>query len=167
VRTLARRGIPATFFLTGRWARRYPMLARAIGARFPVGNHTYDHPYLTRLSDAAVAAEIHRGARAIRFATRRDPRPLFRFPYGDSDARTIAIANRLGYVCVRWTVDTLGWIGGQTVAGAVRLVVSRLRPGAIVLMHAGGWSDARALPAVIAAIRSRGYGFTTLAALGR
>lgn len=34
-----------------------------------------------------------------------------RFPYGDADARTIAIANQAGYVPVRWTVDTLGWEG--------------------------------------------------------
>jgi peptidoglycan/xylan/chitin deacetylase (PgdA/CDA1 family) len=165
VTTLVRRKVSATFFLTGRWATENRQLARAIGAHFPVGNHTYDHPYLTRLASAAVASEIRRGAQAIRRFARRDPRPLFRFPYGDSDARTLRIANRLGYVSIRWTVDTLAWTGGQTVAGAVERVVAELRPGVIVLMHIGTSVDARALPRVIDAIRRRGYRFTTLARL--
>ncbi len=83
----------------------------------------------------------------------------------------IAIANRLGYISIRWTVDTLGWMGGrgQTVSGAIQRVVYSLRPGAIILMHIGSAGDvdhstidAHALPGVIDAIRRRGYSFTTL-----
>ena len=168
LRTLRRRDVPATFFLTGRWARRYPGLARAIGRSFPVANHTETHAHLPTLSSPAVVREIRSAERAIRRLTGRDPRPIFRFPYGERDARTIAIANRLGYVSIRWTVDTLGWTGrsGQTVPGAVRRVVGELRPGAIVLMHVGtsrdgSAIDTRALPVVIDAIRARGYRFTT------
>jgi peptidoglycan-N-acetylglucosamine deacetylase len=164
--TLKRKRVPATFFLTGRFVVANPGLARAIGRSYPVANHTWSHPHLSRLSSAAVESEIVRGERAIRARTGRDPRPIFRFPYGDRDARSIAIANRLGYVSIRWTVDTLGWMPGQTVAGAVRRVLDRLRPGAIVLMHVGAARDGstvdvRALPAVIDAIRRRGYTFTT------
>ncbi|MDQ3876447.1 MAG: polysaccharide deacetylase family protein [Actinomycetota bacterium] len=169
VTVLVRQHVPATFFLTGRWARENRQLARVIGARFDVGNHTYSHPYLTRLDSSAVANEIRRGAQAIRRFARRDPRPLFRFPYGDSDSRTIAIANGLGYVPIRWTVDTLGWMGaeGQTVAGAVGRVLAALRPGAIILMHVGAAGDGstidtRALAKVISAVRRRGYSFTSL-----
>jgi len=169
LRTLRRRDVAATFFVSGRLARRYPVLMRAIGREYEVGNHTWSHPPLTRLSSAAVAAEIRRGERAIRSATGRDPRPLFRFPYGDRNARTIAIANRLGYVSVRWSVDTWGWmgVGRQSVAGVVRRVAAGLEPGAIVLLHVGAARDgstldARALPAVIDMVRRRGYSFTTL-----
>ena len=174
LRTLRRKHVTATFFLTGRWVRRYPALARSIGRNFPVANHSFDHVQLTRLPSGAVARQIVRAERAIRLATGRDPRPVFRFPYGDRNARTIAIANRLGYVSVRWTVDTLGWMGAgrQTSAGAVRRVASSLRPGAIILMHVGAARDgslvdARALPAVIDAIRARGYTFTTFERLAR
>ena len=170
VAALVRHDVPATFFLTGRWARENRQLARVIGARFDVGNHTYSHAYLTRLDSSTVAGEIRRGAQAIRRFARRDPRPLFRFPYGDSDSRTIAIANDLGYVPIRLTVDTLGWMGagGQTGAGAVRRVLAALRPGAIILMHVGAAGDGstidtRALPRVINAVRRRGYSFTSLA----
>jgi peptidoglycan-N-acetylglucosamine deacetylase len=174
LRTLRRREVPATFFVSGRLARRYPLLMRAVGRDYEVGNHTWSHPALTRLSSAAVTTEIRRGESAIRKATGRDPRPLFRFPYGDRNARTIAIANRLGYVSIRWSVDTWGWmgVGRQSVGGVVRRVREGLEPGAIVLMHVGAARDrstldARALPAVIDMVRGRGYSFTTLERLGR
>lgn len=176
LRTLQRRHVVATFFLTGRWVNANPLLAKFIGRRYSVANHTYSHLPMTRLSDAAVVREITSGARAIRRRTGRDPRPFFRFPYGDSNARVVAIANRLGYVSIRWTVDTLGWMGGQSqsVPGAIHRVEESLRPGAIILMHVGSAGDvdrstidAHALPGVIDAVRRRGYRFTTLARLRR
>jgi peptidoglycan/xylan/chitin deacetylase (PgdA/CDA1 family) len=167
--TLRRDQVPATFFLTGHFVRTYPTIARAIGRRFVVGNHTVDHGDLTRLSSSAVTHEIADAATQIRRATGRDTHPLFRFPYGARDSRTLAICHRLGYVSVRWTVDTLGWMGSsiQTPAGAVRRVVDGLVPGEIVLMHLGSARDgstidAHALPAVVRAVRARGYRFVTL-----
>jgi peptidoglycan/xylan/chitin deacetylase (PgdA/CDA1 family) len=137
--------------------------------RFVVGNHTVDHADLTRLPNAAVTREIAGAARQIRRATGRNTHPLFRFPYGASDSRTLAICHRLGYVSVRWTVDTLGWMGWsmQTPAGAAGRVVAALVPGEIVLMHLGSARDgstidAHALPAVVHAVRAHGYRFVTL-----
>jgi len=159
----------ATFFLTGRFVRTYPALARVIGRRFVVGNHTVNHLELPRLPDAEVTSEIAQAATMIRRATGRDTHPLFRFPYGSRDARTLAICRRLGYVSVRWTVDTWGWMGAslQSPAGAERRVLTHLVPGEIVLMHLGASRDGStidtmALPAVIRAVRARGYRFVTL-----
>ena len=168
--TLRRRHVPATFFLTGHFVRSYPLLARVIGRRYLVGNHTVNHLDLRRLSTAAAAREISRAQTMILHATGRDPRPLFRFPYGARDARTLGIVRRLGYVSVRWTVDTWGWMGlsMQTVAGAQRRVLVHLVPGEIVLMHLGSSRDrstldSSALAGVIRAVRARGYRFVTLA----
>ena len=173
--TLRRGHVPATFFLTGTFARDYPAAARAIAAAGEqIGDHTITHPYLTRLSDAAVRRQILGGARQIMAVTGADPAPLFRFPFGDADARTIAIVNQLGYVPVRWTVDTLGWEGTAghiNAAVVVSRVLAALRPGEIVLMHVGAnpedrtTFDADALPQVITGIRARGYSFVTLDAL--
>ena len=172
LRTLARDHVAATFFLTGRWADTYPGLARRIGRTYLVGNHTLDHPHLTRLDANAVRSEITAAARLIRSRAGVDPLPLFRFPYGDADARTISIANSLGYVAVRWTVDTLGWEGraAGSRADLVRRVLRRLQPGAIVLMHLGRGPDgttpdADALPSLIAVLRARGYALVTLGSL--
>ena len=167
--TLRRERVPATFFLTGHFVRSYPALARAIGRTFVVGNHTVNHLELPRLSTASVRREIVAAARMIQRATGRDPRPLFRFPYGARDARTLAICHRLGYVSVRWTVDTLGWMGRsvQSPGGAERRVLRQLVPGEIVLLHLGaardgGTIDTSALPGIIRAVRAHGYRFVTL-----
>ena len=120
------------------------------------------HQALPALSEAAGRAEIQTATRLLRAATGRDPGPLFRFPYGSRDARTLALVHSLGYVSVRWTVDTLGWMG-ESPGGIVNRVLKGLQPGEIVMMHLGATTDARALPTVIAAIRARGYRFVTLA----
>ena len=168
--TLRRHHVPATFFVTGDFVRHYPGLARAIGRSYPIGDHTVHHPELPRLSSAQVRREITAAATMLRRATGRDPRPLFRFPYGARDARTLDICRRLGYVSVRWTVDTLGWMGAsyEKPAGAVRRVIEALVPGEIILMHVGASPrdgstiDAHALPGVIRSVRARGYRFVTL-----
>jgi peptidoglycan/xylan/chitin deacetylase (PgdA/CDA1 family)/pimeloyl-ACP methyl ester carboxylesterase len=172
--TLEAEGVPATFFLTGRWVTAYPSYSQAIGARYPVGNHTQSHPDLTSLGDAEVRAQIEDAGGAIAAATGRDPHPWFRFPYGARDARTIDLANSLGYGSVRWSVDTLGWkgtSGGVTAASVVDRVLGDLHPGQIVLMHVGSHPtdgstlDADALPTMVQRIRDAGYGFVDLDAL--
>ena len=173
--TLRRESVPATFFLTGNFVRDFPAAARSIAAAgFRIGDHTISHPYLTELSDAAVRQEILGGARQISSVTGKDPAPLFRFPFGDADARTIAVANQAGYVPVRWTVDTLGWEGTAghiTASVVVSRVLGAARPGEIVLMHVGSnpddhtTLDADALPRVISGLRAQGYSFVTLDAL--
>jgi peptidoglycan-N-acetylglucosamine deacetylase len=173
--TLRSAHVPATFFLTGNFVRDFPASARAIAAAgHRIGDHTITHPYLTKLGDAAIRSEILGAARQIRAVTGVSPAPLFRFPYGDVSAHTIAVANRLGYVPVRWSVDTLGWkgtSGGSTTSTVISRVLSGLRPGEIVLMHVGSnpsdhsTLDAKALPNLIKQLRARGYSFVTLGAL--
>jgi peptidoglycan/xylan/chitin deacetylase (PgdA/CDA1 family) len=169
---LRRDHVPATFFLTGHFVQSYPRLARAIGRRYPVGNHTVDHLDMLRLSPPAERREVTRAAVMIQRATGRDTHPYFRFPYGSRDARTLRLVNALGYASVRWTVDTWGWMGRsqQTPGGAVRRVMRNLLPGEIVLMHLGSARDhstidSHALPAVIRLARARGYRFVTLAGI--
>jgi peptidoglycan/xylan/chitin deacetylase (PgdA/CDA1 family) len=172
LRILRQEHVRATFFLTGHFVESYPALARMIGRRFPVGNHTVNHLDLLRLSLPAARREIARAAVMIEQATGRDTHPYFRFPYGSRNARTLRLAHELGYTSVRWTVDTWGWMGRsqQTVQGAVRRVLAHLVPGEIVLMHLGSSRDhstidSKALPAVIRLVRARGYRFVTLAGI--
>jgi peptidoglycan/xylan/chitin deacetylase (PgdA/CDA1 family) len=170
LKTLRRRQVAATFFLSGRWIRLHPALTRAIGRRYPIGDHTYDHADLIGRSSAEVRADVRRGAWWIRAVTGQRSRPLFRFPYGARNERTIEVVNSMGYASVRWSIDTWGWMGrseGQSVASVVRRVSDHLAPGAIVLMHVGvardgSLLDAEALPRVISVVRARGYGFVTL-----
>ncbi|WP_349413205.1 polysaccharide deacetylase family protein [Pseudarthrobacter sp. B907] len=174
LQTLAATGVRATFFLTGNWASANPAgVASIVAAGHRVGNHSMTHPGFTSLSDAQIAQQLA-GAEAAIAAAGADARPLFRFPFGERDARTIAAVNALGYLPVRWSVDTLGWKGtsgaitAQTVADRA---LAGLQPGEIVLMHIGSnpddgsTLDADALPQLIDRIRQAGYGFATLDAL--
>jgi peptidoglycan/xylan/chitin deacetylase (PgdA/CDA1 family) len=169
--TLESNCVPATFFLTGDWVDAFPADARRIAVRYPVANHSDTHPHLPALSDAAVRDEINRAERIIQGSTRFNPRPMFRFPFGDRDDRTMGIVNGLRYGSIRWTVDTLGWMGtsgGQSVQTVTNRVLASLRPGEIVLMHVGSHPtdgstlDADALPGIIAELKRRGYGFVTI-----
>lgn len=173
--TLADENVPATFFLTGDFVQRFAGASRSIvSAGHRLANHSATHPGFTSLSAEQIRAEI-RGAEAdIRDVTGRDPRPLFRFPLGDRDARTIDAVNELGYVAVRWTVDTLGWqgtSGGRSAQEVTERVLDTATAGQIVLMHVGSHPtdgstlDADALAAVIAELRAAGYRFVTLDAL--
>ncbi len=165
--TLSRTKTPATFFLTGDFVDTYPAQSRRIAtAGYTVGNHTQDHKDLTALRDSAVRSQISSAQGRIVAVTGIDPRPWFRFPFGESDSRTIADANALGYACIRWTVDTLGWkgtSGGQSVSTVRDRVLAAARPGEIALMHIGSnpddgtTLDADALPQIISELRSRGY----------
>jgi len=165
LKALADAGAPATFFLTGRWTEVYPADARTIAANYAIGNHTYSHPHLTQLNDQQAAEEISHAEALIKSTTGRDPHPLFRFPYGSSDARVLADCHALAYGGIRWTVDTLGWEGrsnGQSEASVVQRVLNALQPGEIVLMHVGAATDgttldANALPTLIRDLRARGY----------
>jgi peptidoglycan/xylan/chitin deacetylase (PgdA/CDA1 family) len=172
--TLADQQVPATFFLTGRWVDGNPHgvpVIHADGHR--LGNHSMTHPHFPALPDQAIRDEV-RGAEQRILAAGADPRPLFRFPFGDRDERTITAVNDLGYVAVRWTVDTLGWrgtSGGMSAQAVTDRAMDALRPGEIVLMHIGSnpedgtTLDADALPHVIERMRAAGYTFVTLDAL--
>ena len=119
-------------------------------------------------------AQVQGAQQAILRANGADTRPLFRFPFGDVNSRVLADVNGLGYVAVRWTVDSLGWqgtSGGQSAQSVINRVLAAAQPGEIVLMHLGSnpddgtTLDAAALPAIIDGLRARGYSFVTLQAL--
>lgn len=174
LQTLRDEGVRATFFVTGDFAQRYPAQVQQIAAGgHVIGNHTMTHPELTTLSAAQVEQQVDNAAAAIAAAGGGDPEPWFRFPFGDRDQTAIDRVNALGYICVGWTVDTLGWqgtSGGRTADSVVQRVTGAARPGEIVLMHVGSHPqdgstlDADALPQLIASLRGLGYGFTTVSA---
>jgi peptidoglycan/xylan/chitin deacetylase (PgdA/CDA1 family) len=172
LQTLRKAAVPATFFLTGRFAAANPQFVDTLAdSGYLIGNHTMTHPHLTGLTSTTVVTQITRVEDQFKATTGGSLRPWFRFPYGEYDARTLGLVHHLGYGAIGWTVDTRGWQGRT--AGTAQDVVARvraaLRPGAIVLMHHGAnpddatTFDADALPAVIAMIRAEGYGFVDLA----
>src|SRR5690606_12867888 len=170
--TLEAEDVPATFFVTGDFARAYPDSVRAMAeGGHPVGNHSDTHPHFPASTNEEIRAELAAADSAIRSLTGASTAPLFRFPFGDRTPLDITVVNRAGYIPIRWTVDTLGWQGtsGDITAAIVRQrVLDTLRPGQVVLMHVGAHPtdgstlDADALPGVITRLRDRGYDFVTV-----
>lgn len=168
---LRSQGVPASFFVTGTFAKANPALIRTLAAIGPVGNHSWDHPHFPALSDGLVRSQLSRTRDQIAASGGGESRPLFRFPFGESSPHTLALVNAEGYLAVGWTVDSLGWqgtSGGQSVTKVVDRVVAARSPGEIVLMHLGGHPsdnstlDADALPTIITRLRAAGYSFVTL-----
>jgi peptidoglycan/xylan/chitin deacetylase (PgdA/CDA1 family) len=134
---LAVRQMPAMFFPTGLCRDEYPWLVPMLEQRgYPVCNHTYSHPVLTRLSNAAIAREIALGVHA--------GCDFFRPPYGAWDGpkgRIAYIAAAQGYHVMMWDVDTRDWAG----TSAADMVAAIRGRGGIVLMHMHGIHTAEAI----------------------
>lgn len=159
---LDRYGVKATFFLLGSEAARYPDLVREIAARgHSIGNHSWSHPTLTSLSDAAARDQMERTSNVIRDVTTGVagyPRGYVvscgRPPYGATNARINNIIASLGMRPALWNVDTNDWRGRDPLAST-----RRARRDAVVLMHDGGGNRSLTvsrLPSVIEDLRARG-----------
>lgn len=101
-------GIKATFFLLGRSADYYPEITRRIVREgHEVGNHSWSHPNLKRLSTDAQAWQIERTDEILRGL---GAAPLYmRPPYGAFDERTEKIAEKLGVSLILWSMDSYDW----------------------------------------------------------
>jgi peptidoglycan/xylan/chitin deacetylase (PgdA/CDA1 family) len=171
---LATEQVPASFGITGTWARANPQLVQRMGAEgHLVINHTLRHRSFTGFSDrlgglsaAARRAELEETDEILAPLLGRSTRPWYRLPYGDDDARVAADVAPAGYTRkAGWTVDSLGWRGLST-AAIVDRCLRLAAPGAIYLLHVGAASrDGPALTAIIAGLRERGYDFATMEGL--
>jgi peptidoglycan/xylan/chitin deacetylase (PgdA/CDA1 family) len=156
--------VPATFFQIGRAVHAYPATARSeLRQGYPIGDHTATHPFLTRLAAAAQRAEIIDGAGAIAAYGAPYPR-LFRPPYGAFNAATLRAVRAERMLMVLWTVDTKDF-SRPGVKRIVDTALSGARPGAIILMHAGGGPRGQtlaALPRIIRGLRRRHFHLVTV-----
>ncbi len=168
VQILRRTHTPATLCLGGRWMETHPAVTRSLGRDplFELGNHSYLHPHMTRVSPARMRAEMQRTQDIMYGLTGRQG-VLFRPPYGEYNALVEQTAARLGLRTLTWSLVTGDPDPHVTAPRIVRAVLARARPGAIVIMHVNGrgWHTAQALPILISALRARGYAFVTVSRL--
>jgi peptidoglycan/xylan/chitin deacetylase (PgdA/CDA1 family) len=152
---LAKHHAKATFFVLGREVAAHPGLVeleRSLGHH--VGNHTWDHPMLTHLTDARIRQEISTGVQSN----------CFRPPFRDTDTRVTAIAATYHLRQVLWDVDTKDWKKPGT-AKIERAILRGARPGAIILLHDGGGNRSEtvaALDSALAKLTAQGYTYRSL-----
>jgi peptidoglycan/xylan/chitin deacetylase (PgdA/CDA1 family) len=162
---LESRQVPATFFLTGEWAERYPDVARRIAAdpRFEIGNHTYKHQAYTancyqlpRIPPNLMTEDVAHTFRVIEPLGGRQTR-YFRFPGGCHDEAALQALAPLGVTVIQWDVVS-GDPFATAAAPIVNAVLSQVKPGSIVVMHVtegnAQFTD-EALPPILDGLRAK------------
>ena len=162
-------GIKATFFTVGENVVQYPeIVCRELREGHEVGNHTFSHPCLKKLSAEKLIFEIDRCEETL-YET-ADYRPyLFRPPEGFCSDAIRKEAEELGYRIVLWDVDTLDWSSKTSQKHVVDTILSEVSDGDIILCHDYVARDKSvtvdALSEVIPALIGRGFEFVRVSEL--
>ena len=155
--------VPATFFLSGPWAKNHAEIVKAIQADgHQIESHGQAHVDLNTLGRDGARQNIAAAHAILKDLTGRAP-TYIRPPNGAFNEASVQAAKDLGYATVIWSVDSLDWKnpGVDTIISRTTRLV---HPGAIILMHA---SDSckqtdQALPVIIRSLREQGYRFLLL-----
>ena len=149
--------VKATFFVVGVSVVKSPALvAQEAREGHAVGNHTWDHPYLTTLAPDLQRSELVQTQDAV--AAAGAPRPLlWRPPYEDWNPAVRDLATSLGLSMTLWNYETDSddWMGLSSQAIINRLVANA-RDGDIVLMHDRIQNTATALPMILDGLLNKG-----------
>ncbi|MEU1307247.1 polysaccharide deacetylase family protein [Streptomyces shenzhenensis] len=168
--------VPATVFMTGRWAEQYPAEARSIGGDplFEVANHSYSHYAFTAdcyglptVSADRMRSDVEQAYTSLRKAGVPHPMPYFRFPGGCYDRQSLRALSGLGVTAVQWDV-----VSGDAFAtdadAVVRQVLDGVKPGSVVVMHctrSAAPTTERVVRTIVPELRKRGFRFVKVSAL--
>src|SRR6266581_2553924 len=176
---LKEKNVPATFFVIGLSANKWPQLLRREYAEgHEIGNHTYSHPDWENpnLSNTQIRWELNLTERLIESVVGAKPL-LFRPPYGidhqpefAEEVAHLPTAQEMGYIIVGQKVDPHDWkrlspgvpLPASTI---VQNAISEAAEGNIVLLHDGGGDRSQtliALPQLIDVLRANGYEFVSV-----
>ncbi len=165
--TLAKHGVPATFFVRGDHLSQHAQVY-AGHEHHEFANHTWDHPDLGRFTYAQVVDQLGRtGEEMARIFGHRPT--LFRPPYGHVGGSTMLAAAEAGLTTVFWSSqmrEDRRAADPEAIVGDIR---SQVRPGHIVLAHDSGSTDRAItidhLDAIVAGLKDDGYELVTVSDL--
>jgi peptidoglycan/xylan/chitin deacetylase (PgdA/CDA1 family) len=161
----AKRHIKLTFFVLGECIEQNPeVLRREVAEGHEIGNHSWSHPNLAKVSDEGVRNQLQRTEDTIVKTTGIRPK-LMRPPYGELTKRQCQWVNRdFGYKIILWDVDPLDWKrpGSSVVA---QRIIAGARPGSIILSHDIHPPTIAAMPQVFDALLAKGFKFVTVSEL--
>lgn len=162
---LKARHIHATFFVLGENVKAHPeILKRAVAEGHEIGNHSWDHPQLSKMSDEAVRSQLNRTRDQITAAIGL-PVTLMRPPYGAiTPEQKKWVHGDLGYKIILWAVDPLDWKrpGPEVVH---QRIVKETRNGSIILAHDIHPGTVEAMPATLDELLEKGFKFVTVSEL--
>lgn len=158
---LAKYKIKATFFVQGKnIAGNEAILKRMQSEGHEVGNHSWNHPILTKLSLEDAKKQITDTEDAIKSVLGKSTK-LMRPPYG---AISDDIRNSLDLSFIMWNVDSLDW-KSKNEAAILTEIQHQTSDGAIILMHDIHQPSVNSLPKVIEYLQGQGYSFVTVSEL--
>src|SRR6202012_1692197 len=173
--------VPAAFFVVGINAENnIPLVKREFKEGHEIGNHTFTHPNIAKVSTRRAVLEMESTRLLIECITGHST-IMFRAPYNADfepekweELIPVAIARKKNYLDIGESIDPLDWEPGTPADSIVDRVIRRKDEmtrsglsGSIILLHDAGGEDRtatiQALPRIIEYFQKRGFQFTTVA----
>ncbi|MGT2958034.1 deacetylase [Streptococcus bovimastitidis] len=158
---LAKYGAKATFFMLGsKVVANQELVKKVHDNGNEIGNHSWDHPNLTKLAPEQIQNQVQSTNDAIAKACGQKPLYL-RPPYGATNevVKKAAAMNQM-----LWTVDTRDWDNHNTQAMMAN-IKNQLQPGGVILMHDIHKTTVDALPTILEYLKKEGYKCVTVSQL--
>jgi len=152
----------ATFFVLGSNAKRYPqLLRRMVNEGHEVANHSWSHPFFTKLGAEELRKQLSDTNHIIEAATGVKVHSM-RPPYGATNRRIDALmANQYGLTPIMWSVDPADW-KRPGVGVVVNRVLSKARPGSVILLHDIHGTSAQAVEPIVKGLLVKGFKLITV-----
>lgn len=126
---------------------------------YTIGNHSYSHAQLSKLSGSALKAEID-PTDVLLQALDAQRAPLFRFPYGARSAEGLEAIEARHLRSVMWSVDSLDWADPVPNSIVERVVSGVEHDGrGIILFHDIHGRTVEALPKILERLSADGFRF--------
>lgn len=155
---LKERDVKVTFFVIGQNAEKYPdIVKREAGEGHIVGNHTYNHVEITKISEEEARAEIMDTSNLVEQITGW-PTEYMRPPFG---AWQKELELGMDVMPVLWTVDPLDWTT-ENEDEIVNKVVTQAKENDIILLHDCYKSSVNAALRIIDILQKEGFEFVTV-----
>ena len=146
-----------TFFMVGKAvAGNEEIIKQVVAEGHQIGNHSWSHPLLTKISLEQAKSQINDTTEALKKASGQDVH-IMRPPYGGINA---AIQAAVDQSFILWDVDTLDWKNRNT--ASIMKEVRKARPGSIILMHDVHQTSINALPTVLQYLTEQGFELVTI-----
>lgn len=163
---LKKHNAPATFFLVGNYLSTSPdLVKRMVSEGHTVGNHTYHHPDMSKLSTKeAFAKELSDLETMYQEIIGQPMKKFYRPPQGKYSESNLQMANDLGYQTFFWSLAYVDWYEDKqpTKEEAFKKLLGRIHPGAIVLLHSTSKTNGAILDELLTKWEEMGYRFESL-----
>ncbi len=157
---------PAAFFVVGHYLESAPELVRRMVAEgHTVANHTYHHPDMSAIADeAAFRQELAAVEDAYTAVTGQTMAKIYRPPQGKYSTANLSLAHQMGYKTVFWSLAYVDWYVDKqpTKEQAFDKLISRIHPGAVVLLHSTSATNAAILDDLLTQWENMGYSFGSI-----